>query len=529
MEHGGTIDPTAYLIGSSIQHHPERWPRSAEDGPITSWNRSLAFTLSNNGFDVWLAETRGSSDVNRKHIRSQAVKQVISGANKFNNMTKGENLQELNHNWNYWDFSQDDIIAHEIKSHMDTIMKKTGSEKLLVFTFSLSTPTSFAFFSIRPDYAEKVQGFVSMAPIVSGEISNKAVNLVMKYICPIAPQSLGTAFLDGLTLTQPIREVILAISKSRFLRYTLIKAVVNTLLGASPKYRTLLDENVLGHMLRSLSFKEAQQLCQQMKTSSLTKYDYGKVKNMKVYGQEKPPVYKLENFGVRSWIVVLAEHDSLSTPGIYKHLLRYVNPQPETTFVAPDFNHLDLIAGLENDRYVNLPILAYFKSRSTIPGGFIPDDSIPSGSIPVGSIPGVQNLHKVKNYHRNGPRQIDFSDLKLSDMESIKIPGIESLKLPDMNSLKLPDMSSLKIPGMESLKIPSFDSLKLPSLDMNPEIINEATKTIQKELIKTLNITGDTSQLSEQFSNINKMLMGGLNNVLSTYSKQGSSSTTYED
>lgn len=367
MEHGGTIDPTAYLIGSSIQHHPEPWPRTAEDGPITSWNRSLAFVLSNNGFDVWLAETRGSSDVNKKRVRSRVIETIAAGLNNQKNMTARETLNELERQKDYWDFSQDDIIAHELKSHMDLVLEKTGSQKLHMMTFSLSTPTSLAFFSIRPDYARKVLGYVSMAPIISGEGVNGFIKFALQNVCPLLPDKVGTLLMTDMVFTQPMRDLLVAVSRSRELRYSLVKAIITLALGPSAKYQTLLDLNVLGHMLRRLSFKEAKQLCQQTKANKLQKYDYGPIKNQKIYGQKQPPVYDLSHLEIDDWIVVSGGNDKLASLEILDHLYAVVNPKPAARIVAPGLNHLDLIAGLTNDVFVNLPISTYFAGKSSIP------------------------------------------------------------------------------------------------------------------------------------------------------------------
>lgn len=366
VEHGGTIDPTAYLIGSSIQHHPEPWPRRLQDGPITSWNRSLAFVLANNGFDVWLAETRGSNDENKRRIKSKTAQSIVFGRNQGKNLTVGEQLKELERK-DYWDFSQDDIIAHELKSHIDLVLRETGSKRLNLMTFSLSTPTSLAFFSIRPDYVPKIQGYVSMSPIVSGQGVNKLIKFIMEGVCPVLPAKMGTMLVSDLLFTQPIREIILALSKSPAFRYTGVKGFVTLIMGPSAKYQTLLDLNVMGHMLRQLSFKEAQQLCQQMKANKLQKYDYGPLKNRLVYGQRDPPVYDLSNLGLEDWIIVAGANDKLAPIEVMDHLVKIVNPKPSARLIAPGLNHLDMIAGLENDIYVNLPIMKYFASRSTIP------------------------------------------------------------------------------------------------------------------------------------------------------------------
>lgn len=367
FEHGGTIDPTAYIIASSIQHHPEKWPRALNDPPITSWNRSLAFVLANNGFDVWLAETRGSSDNNNRRVRIKAAQTVITGGNKGKNMTSGENMDMLVRGTDFWAFSQDDIIAHELKSHIDTVLRLTGADRLHLMTFSLSTPTSLAFLSTRPDYAHKIDGFVSMAPITSGEGVNFLIKLVIETICPLVPDKIGTLLITDTLFSAPTRELVLLISQSKAVRYSLVKAIITLLMGPSAKYRTLLDLNVLGHMLRRLSFKEAKQLCQQMKTNKLQKFDYGPLKNMLVYNSTKPPVYDLSNLELEDWIVVAAENDALATEKNRQHLLSLVNPKPSAVIIAPGFNHLDLIAGMENDKYVNLPILKYFEKKSIVP------------------------------------------------------------------------------------------------------------------------------------------------------------------
>lgn len=364
MEHGGTIDPSAYMIGSSIQHFPERWPRTPGDGPIKSWNRSLAFVLANNGFDVWLAETRGSNDINERRIRTRSLESTLEGKNEDKNRTAAENLYEIFNMWNYWSFSQDDIIAHELKSHIDTVLKVTGSEKLHVFTYSLSTPTSLAFLGMRPDYAVKVQGFVSMAPIVSGEGVNKLIKLILQYLCPILPDSIGTLLITDLLLTQPVRNLVIATSYLKSVRYSWVKMIATLLMGASAKWRTLLDLNVMGHMLRQLSFKEAKQLCQQTKANKLQKYDYGPIRNRVLYNSTEPPVYDISDLKIRDWIVLSAQNDALSTPAVIDHLLRMVSPKPIAHIVAPGFNHLDLIAAADNDIYVNLPILRYFERMS---------------------------------------------------------------------------------------------------------------------------------------------------------------------
>lgn len=365
MEHGGTIDPAVYLVASSIQHFPERWPRRPEDGPMRSSNRSLAFMLANNGFDVFLCETRGSNDYNNRHSPMKALKSNLKGRKDNLNRTYMENVDAVTKQWDFWSFTQDDIIANEFKAHIDTVMKVTGASHVSLFTFSLSTPTGFAFLSIRPDYARKIHGFVSMAPITTGRGLNSMLKFFMERACPLVPESIGTLLFTHIIFSQPMRDLTMMMMKNKRLRYSLLKMGLTLVMGSSAQYRTNLELNLLGHLMRRLSFKEAKQMCQQMSSDRLQKYDYGPIKNMQLYGTATPPVYDISNLQIRDWLLVSGWNDAFSTPSMVNDLLKTVNPKPIAHVIAP-YNHLDLVSAFDNDKYTNRPILEYFEKMSSI-------------------------------------------------------------------------------------------------------------------------------------------------------------------
>lgn len=247
---------------------------------------------------------------------------MLRNRNIFKNMTLGENINQILNAADYWSFSQDDIIAHELKSHIDTVLQLTGANHVGLFTFSLSTPTSLAFFSLRDDYAEKIQGgFVSMAPIVSGQGVNIFIKIALKTVCPLLPDEVGFQAFTELIFTQPMRDLFVFLAQNKHIRYSLLKLIVSLMMGPSAKWKTLLDLNVIGHLLRQLSFREAKQLCQQMDTNRLQKFDYGPFKNQLLYNQTEPPVYDLTKLHIKNWIVVAGSNDALSTMPIVDHLL----------------------------------------------------------------------------------------------------------------------------------------------------------------------------------------------------------------
>lgn len=189
VHHGASIDTTAYVSASSIQHHPEKYPRSYEqDGPITSSNRSLAFVLANNGYDVWLVPTRGSNPENERHTQDEnGQNNIYNGDNSGKGMTFGETKDEYERAKNYWLYSLDDIINHELRRQYDKIKEVTGSKELSIFSFSLSAPTTLAFLGSNPEYAKDIVTFVSMGPAMAADHSTTVTKTFFEKLCPKFP------------------------------------------------------------------------------------------------------------------------------------------------------------------------------------------------------------------------------------------------------------------------------------------------------------------------------------------------------
>lgn len=371
LMHGGLIDPSAYLIASSIQHFPEPWPVdsnfAANRHGERSSNRSLAFMLANNGFDVFLAWTRGANEYNRRHLKLKSLVSAVEGRNLEKNVTRGEVLHEFQQKWDYWSFTEDDIIKHEIKAQMDKIMEITKQAQVSLFVFSLSTRTSLAFLATRPDYARKLRAYICMAPMISGLGMAGAGKMIIQNICTFTPKFLGQLVLSDLLLTPQVRSLLIDVSKNKWVRYAVTKFLLSILLGSSAKYRTNLELNILGHLFLHLNYKMVKQMCQSTFSDRFQKFDYGPIGNKLIYKSDKPPIYDLSNLQLEDWITISGTNDNLATDKSYEQLMALVNPKPITHHVAPGFNHLDLFAGFENDIYVNLPILEYLIRKSSSP------------------------------------------------------------------------------------------------------------------------------------------------------------------
>ncbi|KEH15743.1 alpha/beta hydrolase family protein [Medicago truncatula] len=86
---------------------------------LNSPKQNLPMILANNGFDVWIPNTRGTK-FSRKHTS-------LDPSNKT-----------------YWDWSWDELVTYEMPAIFDFISKQTGGQKIHYVGHSLGTLTALA-------------------------------------------------------------------------------------------------------------------------------------------------------------------------------------------------------------------------------------------------------------------------------------------------------------------------------------------------------------------------------------------------
>ena len=146
---GSTGKPVVYLHHGLLMNS-EVWVC------LTSPERSLAFTLVELGFDVWLGNNRG---------------------NKYSK-------KSIHHNPNsakFWDYSIDDFAWHDIPDSISYILDVTKEPSLSYVGFSQGTAQAFAALSIHPPLNEKINVFIALAPAMSpAGLAASVVDSLMK-------------------------------------------------------------------------------------------------------------------------------------------------------------------------------------------------------------------------------------------------------------------------------------------------------------------------------------------------------------
>lgn len=113
---------------------------SAADFVIGGNGASLAYLIADNGYDVWLGNSRGN-------IYSQ-------------------NHQVLqNTSIDFWDFSFHEIGMYDLPAIIDYALHKVNGTSLTYLGYSQGTTALFVLLSMKPEYNSKISTAHLMAPV----------------------------------------------------------------------------------------------------------------------------------------------------------------------------------------------------------------------------------------------------------------------------------------------------------------------------------------------------------------------------
>lgn len=144
-------------------------------------NSSLGFYLTDNGYDVWLANVRGTRYSN-KHIT------LDNGSSK------------------YWNFSWHEMGVKDVPPCIDYIINKTGQKKINIVAHSQGVTLFMSFLSELPEYNEKIIVMNAMAPTMSLKYNkNTILKLSAKFtqLIQVASNIIGFFFLPFQSFITP--------------------------------------------------------------------------------------------------------------------------------------------------------------------------------------------------------------------------------------------------------------------------------------------------------------------------------------
>lgn len=282
-------------------------------------NKSLAFILSDLGYDVWLGNARGN-EYSRAHVN------LLPEDTKF------------------WNFSWHEMAIFDIPAVVTYISDTTNSPgDILYVGHSMGTTMFFAFASLKPQIAAKVKAMVALAPVAFMTHLTSPI----KYLAPWVNDIDFIAKHLGINEFLPSSKVMKLMAFDCLSKFTR-KICENLLFLIAGFNKDQVDEKtlevVLAHMPSGTSTKTVLHYLQEISSKGdFRQYDYGTDGNMIQYGQPTPPEYNLQDIQVPVYLMY-ADSDMLANPLDVKRLYTRLTQRIGIYEVPlPSFNHVDFL------------------------------------------------------------------------------------------------------------------------------------------------------------------------------------------
>ncbi|XP_003381272.1 gastric triacylglycerol lipase [Trichinella spiralis] len=293
--------------------------QSSVDWVINFDNESLGYLLSDAGYDVWLGNVRGNT-YGRQH-------KTLHPSSKL-----------------FWTFSFDEMAKYDLKAIVDFIFNKTGKQALHYAGHSQGSLLGFILFSEEPTWAEtRIRTFHALAPVAylgnttSFIKSIAPISGIMKFIIELFG---GYEFLPSTKVLQIIGGNLCK-GRTAFLCENII------LLIAGYDYKHINSSRLpvyLSHSPAGSSTMNIIHYLQLMNSGQMQKFDFGKIGNLKKYGQISPPLYHAGN--VKLPVALYWGSDDIFS--VEKDVLHLQSELPNLlgSYLYNETDHLDFVWGL---------------------------------------------------------------------------------------------------------------------------------------------------------------------------------------
>lgn len=171
-------DGDRLIFGREFKQAYRKYELNKDNKKLVS--TSLAFTLSNFGYDVWLLNLRGNYYSN-KHTSDSFCK-----TKQFINEYKKDSRN------NYWNFNINTLIENDLPNMIDFIRKETRvTQPMGLISYSYSGLHVLGLLTKYAHYQESLQPIVMVAPALLTSSDSKS-HLPLKYFMQIATKTLAS-------------------------------------------------------------------------------------------------------------------------------------------------------------------------------------------------------------------------------------------------------------------------------------------------------------------------------------------------
>ncbi|XP_044018740.1 lipase 3-like isoform X1 [Aphidius gifuensis] len=309
---------------------------STSDIWLINPNRSLAKQLADEGYDVWLANFRGTT-YGRDHV-------TLSPNDK-----------------KFWDFSFHEIGYYDVPRTIDYVLNATNQSSLICVALSMGTTLSFVTLSEHPEYNSKIK-----LVIESGAIAG-FFDKQFKDMRPITVFSTVINLIDPTgTFEMSLPNLINSILFEEFcVNLNLVDYCLLPLYIFCGQNDDQLDANIYVNLLNyfpdGTSAKTFLHYAQLANYRKFQQYDYQNEKeNIDHYGTLQPPQYNLENIKSPMIIFYCLKNDPLSTFEDVTEIAKRISSRVIVEPVSDeDFNHVNFVTARDVKKIFNDRVIEY--------------------------------------------------------------------------------------------------------------------------------------------------------------------------
>jgi len=287
-------------------------------------NSSLAFQLSDLGYDVWLGNSRGNR-YSRAHVTYDAIK-----------------------DYDYWNFAWDEMGNYDIPAVIEYILNQTGQPKLIYVGHSLGSAMFFIAMINNPELNDKIHVMIGLAPASSMAFFKNYLRLLSPFVDQIAfaMRLLRVrSFVDQTAFERRIQNIF---CNKTYFQAQICRLGLMSLTGPNPDNLDL-ESLPLIQSHSSGSGTSVNTILQFMQNRNaglvFNAFDYGEDENVERYGTTTPQSYDLKQvkapvhifWGENDYVVAPEDVHWLATNlGNLKSIHRVEDPK---------FNHIDFLYG----------------------------------------------------------------------------------------------------------------------------------------------------------------------------------------
>ncbi|KAL2939180.1 Triacylglycerol lipase 1 [Bienertia sinuspersici] len=297
---------------------------------LNSKQESLGFILADRGFDVWVANVRGT--------------RWSPGHVSLSHKSK-----------EYWDWSWEELALYDLSAMIEYIYQETSS-KVFVVGHSQGTIMSLAAFT-QPDIVKKVEAAALLSPIsylghVDAPFVLRMVNMYLdKMILAMGFHQLNFRSDVGIELLDSVCN-----------GHVDCDDLLASITGKNCCFNTSRVDLYLEYEPHPSSTKNINHLFQMIRQGTFAKYDYGMLKNLRHYGSFKPPAFDLSLVpeSLPLWMAYGGNDDLADVTDVQRTIKEL--PCKKEIIYLDNYGHIDFLLSISAKEDIYGRMIEFFSS-----------------------------------------------------------------------------------------------------------------------------------------------------------------------